>query len=112
MWIFLCILACGGIAIIIRKLIQGRRRRLLLLAGGKVCTWSDIISEPKQLKIIVETNFGFGKELWGIKSEASGLDLKPLSFKNGVLIVLRPHSTEVKEFCRAQGIKYERRITK
>jgi hypothetical protein len=76
-----------------------------LRQAGCVSTLAEIESKPQSFVSIVQTDFGYGREVWALKTESRETNLEHRTFKNGVLILPRPHFSELEKFCDFRGIK-------
>jgi len=92
------------VLLIVTKLFQSSRRRRLLMRVGKISTWNEIQIYPHRIAKMVHANFGYGKELWAIVGNTNDVDLELRSFKAGLLIFPRPHTSDVKKFCEMHQI--------
>ena len=105
--IFLFLVFVAGAVLIIGKLFSARKRRNLLVQIGRVSAWKDIEKQPDSFSKIVQTNFGYGKEVWVLTKGGDEIDLKLRCFKTGVLIVPRPKVSDLERFCQLRGIPLE-----
>ena len=105
--IFISLALIAGAALVFRKLLNARRRLALLLKLGRVSTWENIQKRPDNLVKIIRTDFGYGKEIWALPSQSAETDLKLRAFKTGVLIVPRPRSSDLHNFCQTRGISVD-----
>lgn len=106
MWILILLFVSSCLATIFINGLRARNRRhSLLRQAGCVFTLAEIESKPQSFVSIVQTNFGYGREVWALKTESRETDLEHRTFKNGVLILPRPRSSELEIFCDLRGIK-------
>src|SRR5580693_8727081 len=93
-YIFLSVLLVCGAILVFRKLIAARRRRNLLVQGGRVSTWQDIESRPERFVRLIRTDFGYGREVWALTTKTDQIDRQLRAFKSGILISPRPKPSE------------------
>lgn len=98
------IVVCG-FAVIVRKYVRGLDRRRELERAGRVTDWLDLRKRPLPLEKIVQTDFGFGKEIWAIRTGGEEIDLSLSAFQSGLLIHPRPRHRELQEFCRSHQVE-------
>jgi hypothetical protein len=79
---------------------------------GRTITWDQCKKHSDNLTKIVEINFGFGKEVWALKSMQVEVDLKLRAFANGVLIIPSPKLSDLTIFCQAHGITFDLMMAK
>src|SRR5579871_6204180 len=107
-----CLVLIFGAVILIGKMRNGKRRRIRLGEANYILTWEIATNQKESLNGIIITNFGFGEEVWALKSSVDDIDLGLRAFKNGVLIVPPPDIRVLDEFCRLRGIKITRKLIK
>ena len=101
--LLLLILMCGAV-LIFRKLSAARRRRIVLAQRGRVSSWEDIQSRPDGFVKFVQTDFGYGREIWLLSTPADEIDLELRAFKHAILIAPRPKLSELRKFCKLHGL--------
>jgi len=94
---------CGAV-LIFRKLSAARRRRIVLAQRGRVSSWEDIQSRPDGFVKFVQTDFGYGREIWLLSTPADEIDLELRAFKHAILIAPRPKLSELRKFCKLHGL--------
>jgi len=106
-YLFLLIILVAGAILVLGKLSVARKRQYVLAQKGRVSTWEDIKIQSDKFNKIVQTNFGYGGEVWVFTKESTEVDLKLRAFKAGVLIVPKPKTSDLKQFCQSRGIAFD-----
>ncbi len=110
--VFVSLLLVIGAFLLLAKQFRARERRDRLRQVGRVSTWQDVEIRRENFVKIVQTNFGYGKEVWAFVLEADQIDLTLRAFKTGVLILPRPKLHDVERFCQSHGIKFSQTLVK
>ena len=93
-----------GLLMVAKGLRARSRRRKGLQQKGRVDSWTNATAKRTSIAKIVETNFGYGKEVWILGSAAEEIDFDSEAFKNGMWILPRPQSKKVSAFCITHSI--------
>jgi hypothetical protein len=101
---FLLTLVVAGAVLICSKLVKARKRRIVLVRDGRVSTLEDIKHQHQNFSRLVQTDFGYGREVWAVASGSNEIDRRLRAFKTGVLIVPRPNHSDLQKFCQSHGI--------
>ena len=102
----------AGAILVLGKLYSARKRRNLLIQRGQVSSWGEIEIKSERVNKIVQTDFGYGKEVWTFTAKANEIDLELRAFKTGNLVLPRPKLSDVENFCRSRGITIDLMIVK
>jgi len=106
-WIVFILFTVAGGILIGGKVANGNRRRKHLIEAGRTSTWEMAENQARKISRIVQTDFGYGREVWALYETSAEIDRKLRAFKSGVLILPRPKVSDLQEFCRSQHIKLE-----
>lgn len=102
----LLVVICGAV-LVFRNLFAARKRKDVLEHGGQVSTWREIQSHPDRFVKFVQTDFGYGREIWALSTAAHEIDLQLRAFKRGILIAPPPKLSELREFCQSRAMELD-----
>jgi hypothetical protein len=98
----------GATAVHVRKAI-GRRSHLR--RSGQLLNWVDFERNPGMVRQIIQTNFGYGREVWAIYGQEV-VDSHFRVFTNASLLLHAPAFPEVATFAEQRGIEAVRMLIK
>lgn len=110
--ILIALLLVAGSALVLGKVFSARKRQNRLAQRGQISTWHDIEGQPDNFSKIVQTDFGYGREVWALSTGKDEIDLKLRAFKTGILIVPRPKLSDMEKFCQSRGIMLDLMMVK
>ena len=109
--LFVSLLALSGF-VLFRKLVNASERRCRLEQAGQMSTWDNVERQAQFFVKIVQTDFGYGKEIWAFSDGGFQIDLELRAFKSGHLIHPSPKLPEVERYCEVNGISLTRTLVK
>ena len=104
--IFSVCVAAGGILVVV-KLANGNRRRKHLIEAGRKSTWEMLKNQEQKISRVVQTDFGYGREVWVLYEPSAEMNRNLRAFQTGFLILPRPEASDLQEFCQSRSIKLE-----
>lgn len=106
-WIISSLFVVAGGMLVVGKIANGNSRRKHLIGAGRTSTWEMAENQVRKISRIVQTDFGYGREVWALYERSAEIDRKLRAFQTGVLILPRPKVSELQEFCRSRHIELE-----
>jgi hypothetical protein len=106
-WIIFSLFVVAGGILVIGKVANGKRRRNHLIEAGRTSTLETVKSQAHKISRIIQTDFGYGREVWALHVTSAEIDRKLRAFQAGVLILPRPKVSDLQEFCQSRHIALE-----
>lgn len=105
-------IVAAGFAVVLAShfYVQARWRKLRRI--GCVTSWEEVVTGSMPVAEIVEINFGYGREIWVLLYPNDDIDLEHRTYKRGRVVLPRPGSRELQEFCKMRGVKFVRKQVK
>ena len=99
-------------ALLLNNIFKARRRRIYLEQAGRLLTWNEVERRTQNFSRVVQTDFGYGKEVWAMSDNINEVDLGQRAFKTGFLIFPRPKDSDVHRYCKTYDIKLTQTLIK